>query len=185
MWIVRVALSRPYTFIVLALLILLISPLVILRTPTDIFPNVNIPVVAVLWNYTGLSAEEMEERITTAVRARADHVGQRHGAHRVADGERAQYRQGLFPSRRESRDGGGAGDGAGAIERAADAAGHHAAVHPGLQRVQRADPATGAFGQGADRAAAVRLRDAAASARRWRRCRARRFRGLTAESSGR
>ena len=48
-----------------ALLILLISPLVIQRTPTDIFPNVNIPVVAVLWNYTGLNAEEMEERITT------------------------------------------------------------------------------------------------------------------------
>ena len=65
MWIVRVALNRPYTFIVLCLLILLISPLVIERTPTDIFPNVNIPVVAVLWNYTGLSAEEMEERITS------------------------------------------------------------------------------------------------------------------------
>jgi len=64
-WIVKVALNRPYTFIVVALLILIISPLVILRTPTDIFPNVNIPVVAVLWNYTGLSAEEMEERITT------------------------------------------------------------------------------------------------------------------------
>jgi multidrug efflux pump subunit AcrB len=64
-WIVRVALNRPYTFIVVALLVMLISPLVIQRTPTDIFPNVNIPVVAVLWNYTGLSAEEMEERITT------------------------------------------------------------------------------------------------------------------------
>jgi multidrug efflux pump subunit AcrB len=64
-WIVRVALNRPYTFIVLCLLILLISPLVIQRTPTDIFPNVNIPVVAVLWNYTGLSAEEMEERIAS------------------------------------------------------------------------------------------------------------------------
>jgi multidrug efflux pump subunit AcrB len=65
MWIVRIALERPYTFVVLTLLILLISPLVIQRTPTDIFPDVNIPVVAVLWNYTGLSAEEMEERITT------------------------------------------------------------------------------------------------------------------------
>jgi multidrug efflux pump subunit AcrB len=63
MWIVKVALDRPYTFIVLALLILLISPLVIMRTPTDIFPNVDIPVIAALWNYTGLSAEEMEERI--------------------------------------------------------------------------------------------------------------------------
>ena len=53
------ALTRPYTFIVFALLILLISPLVILRTPTDIFPNVDIPVIASLWNYAGLSAEEM------------------------------------------------------------------------------------------------------------------------------
>jgi multidrug efflux pump subunit AcrB len=67
MWIVRVALSRPYTFIVLALLILLISPLVILRTPTDIFPSIDIPVVAALWNYTGLSPEEMEGRITSNV----------------------------------------------------------------------------------------------------------------------
>src|SRR5215469_8114599 len=63
MWIVKIALDRPYTFIVLALLILLISPLVILRTPTDIFPNVNIPVIAALWNYAGLNAEEMEERV--------------------------------------------------------------------------------------------------------------------------
>ena len=65
MWIVRIALDRPYTFVVLTLLILLISPLVIQRTPVDIFPNVNIPVVAVLWNYTGLNAEQMEERIST------------------------------------------------------------------------------------------------------------------------
>src|SRR5580698_6656676 len=65
MWIVRVALDRPYTFVVLAFLLLIISPLVIQRTPTDIFPNVNIPVVSILWNYTGLSAEEMEERITS------------------------------------------------------------------------------------------------------------------------
>ncbi len=65
MWIVRIALNRPYTFIVLTLLILLVSPLVIQRTPVDIFPNVNIPVVTVLWNYTGLSAEEMEERVST------------------------------------------------------------------------------------------------------------------------
>ena len=59
MWIVRIALDRPYTFVVLALLILVISPLVILRTPTDIFPNINIPVVSTLWSYTGLNAEEM------------------------------------------------------------------------------------------------------------------------------
>jgi CzcA family heavy metal efflux pump len=65
MWIVRVALNRPYTFIVLALLILILSPVVILRTPTDIFPNINIPVVAVAWTYTGLSPEETEGRITS------------------------------------------------------------------------------------------------------------------------
>jgi multidrug efflux pump subunit AcrB len=64
-WIVKIALDRPYTFVVLALLILLISPLVILRTPIDIFPNVDIPVIAVLWGYTGLSAEEMEERVAS------------------------------------------------------------------------------------------------------------------------
>jgi len=65
MWIVRIALNRPYTFIVLALLILILSPIVILRTPTDIFPNIDIPVIAVSWTYTGLSPEEMEGRITT------------------------------------------------------------------------------------------------------------------------
>src|SRR5678815_1241236 len=65
MWIVRVALDRPYTFIVLALLILIISPVAILRTPTDIFPTINIPVIAVAWQFTGLNPEEMEGRITT------------------------------------------------------------------------------------------------------------------------
>src|ERR1700721_2960556 len=65
MWIVRIALSRPYTFIVLALLILILSPIVILRTPTDIFPSINIPVVAVAWTYSGLNPDEMEGRVTT------------------------------------------------------------------------------------------------------------------------
>src|SRR5258708_1307755 len=65
MWIVRLALRRPYTFVVLALLILILSPVVILRTPTDIFPNVDIPVIAVAFSYTGLNPEEMEGRITT------------------------------------------------------------------------------------------------------------------------
>jgi multidrug efflux pump subunit AcrB len=64
-WIVKLALNRPYTFIVLALLILLLSPVIILRTPTDIFPNINIPVVSVGWTYTGLNPEELEGRLTT------------------------------------------------------------------------------------------------------------------------
>jgi multidrug efflux pump subunit AcrB len=65
MWIVKIALSRPYTFVVLALLILILSPVVISRTPTDIFPAINIPVVAVSWTYAGLNPEEMEGRVTT------------------------------------------------------------------------------------------------------------------------
>src|SRR6202167_5249631 len=65
MWIVKIALSRPYTFIVLALLILILSPVVILRTPAATFPDINIPVVAVSWTYTGLNPEETEGRITT------------------------------------------------------------------------------------------------------------------------
>jgi CzcA family heavy metal efflux pump len=64
-WIVKLALDRPYTFIILALLILIMSPVVILRTPVDIFPNINIPVVAIAWQYTGLNPEEMEGRLTT------------------------------------------------------------------------------------------------------------------------
>ena len=59
MWIVKIALQRPYTFIVLAILILLMGVFAILRTATDIFPNINIPVVAAIWNYTGLQPEEM------------------------------------------------------------------------------------------------------------------------------
>jgi multidrug efflux pump subunit AcrB len=59
MWIVKIALNRPYTFIILALLILALSPMVILRTPTDIFPSINIPVVAVAWQYSGLNPEAL------------------------------------------------------------------------------------------------------------------------------
>src|SRR6266446_2180181 len=66
MWIVRIALDRPYTFVVLALLILIASPVVIARTPTDIFPAINIPVIAVAWQYSGLNTEELEGRITTS-----------------------------------------------------------------------------------------------------------------------
>jgi CzcA family heavy metal efflux pump len=65
MWIVKIALNRPYTFIVLALLILIAAPVVILRTPTDIFPNINIPVVSIGWTYTGLNPEEFEGRLTS------------------------------------------------------------------------------------------------------------------------
>jgi multidrug efflux pump subunit AcrB len=65
MWIVRLALRRPYTFIVFALLILILGVYSIESMPTDIFPNINIPVVTVVWNYTGLSADQMANRIVT------------------------------------------------------------------------------------------------------------------------
>jgi multidrug efflux pump subunit AcrB len=65
MWIVRLALRRPYTFVVVALLILILGPLVILRTPTDIFPNIDIPVVTILWNYAGFSPQQMSDRIVS------------------------------------------------------------------------------------------------------------------------
>src|ERR1700684_3767481 len=62
---VRIALSRPYTFVVLALLLLFIGPLAALRTPTDIFPDIRIPVIGVVWQYTGLPPDQMAGRITS------------------------------------------------------------------------------------------------------------------------
>ena len=64
MWIVRIALQRPYTFIVMALLIVLATPLVLLRIATDVLPEINIPVISVIWTYTGMSAQEMAQRVT-------------------------------------------------------------------------------------------------------------------------
>jgi multidrug efflux pump subunit AcrB len=66
MWIVLLALRRPYTFVVAALLLVLLTPFVLLRTPTDIFPAINIPVVSVVWQYAGLDSQQFEQRITYA-----------------------------------------------------------------------------------------------------------------------
>src|SRR6202047_4157454 len=65
MWIVRLALRRPYTFVVMAILILAMGAISIYRTPTDIFPNINIPVISVIWNYNGLIPKEMADRIVS------------------------------------------------------------------------------------------------------------------------
>src|SRR5882757_11147617 len=65
MWIVRLALDRPYTFVVLSILILVLGITSIATTPADIFPNIDIPVVTVIWSYSGLPAKEMEMRVTT------------------------------------------------------------------------------------------------------------------------
>ena len=63
MWIVALALRRPYTFVVMAIVILILTPITILRTPTDIFPDINIPVVSVVWFYSGMSPQDMADRI--------------------------------------------------------------------------------------------------------------------------
>jgi len=63
MWIVRLALRRPYTFVVFSLLLFIVGPVVMLHTPVDIFPNIDIPVVSVVWTYTGLSPEQLADRI--------------------------------------------------------------------------------------------------------------------------
>jgi multidrug efflux pump subunit AcrB len=65
MWIVQLALRRPYTFVVLAILIVVMGLVAILRTPTDIFPNINIPVVSIIWSYNGLVPKEMSDRIVS------------------------------------------------------------------------------------------------------------------------
>ena len=67
MWIVRLALKRPYTFIVLALVVVLVTPVALFRTPTDIFPEINIPVISLIWSYNGLQPQEIEHRITSNV----------------------------------------------------------------------------------------------------------------------
>ncbi len=65
MWLVRLALRRPYTFVVMSMLIVLLGMVTILRMPTDIFPDIDIPVISVVWNYSGMQPEEMEKRIVS------------------------------------------------------------------------------------------------------------------------
>ena len=65
MWIVRLALNRPYTFLVMSVVILVLGFLATQRMSTDIFPEIDIPVISMIWTYRGMSAEEMEKRVTT------------------------------------------------------------------------------------------------------------------------
>jgi multidrug efflux pump subunit AcrB len=67
MWIVRLALNRPYTFVVLSLLIVILSGVAIVQTPVDIFPDINIPVVGVIINYSGLNPQDMQDRLSTVL----------------------------------------------------------------------------------------------------------------------
>ena len=101
MWIVALALRRPYTFVVLALLLLILGPIVIFRTPTDIFPNIDIPVVSILWNYTGLNSAGHGQPDRDAYRANSHHDGGRHRAQRIAIPERDRGGKGIFPAARK------------------------------------------------------------------------------------
>src|SRR6266436_8351306 len=111
MWIVKLALNRPYTFIVLALLILILSPVVILRTPTDIFPNIDIPVIAVAWQFTGLNPQGDGRADHHPVLASPDDDSRQHRAHRIDDGERPGDGEDLLAAERTPRYGERAGDG--------------------------------------------------------------------------
>src|SRR4051812_2081602 len=64
MWIVRLALRRPYTFVVMSMMIVILGVLAIVRMPTDIFPDIDIPVVSVIWAYSGISSAEMADAVT-------------------------------------------------------------------------------------------------------------------------
>ena len=113
MWIVRLALSRPYTFAVMALLIVVLGATSISQMRTDIFPEIDIPVVTVIWTYKGMETSEVERRITTYQRIRHHVERQRHQAHRVADAQRRGGDQDLLPSGRRHRHGPVPGDGRG------------------------------------------------------------------------
>ncbi len=148
MWIVRLALRRPYTFVVLSLMLFILAPVVISRTPTDIFPNIDIPVISVIWQYAGLSAQDISERIvyvserqlTTTVN-NVEHIESQSmngiavvkiffQPHANVDSAMAQV------------------TGEHANVAAANAPGCDAAAHHHLQRLHCADSAAGVFGRG-------------------------------------
>ena len=146
MWIVRVALSRPYTFIVLALLILIVSPIAILRTPTDIFPNINIPVISVIWQYNGLNPEEFEGRITSVYeRVLTTLVNDVQHIESTTLNGTAVVRIFLQPNA-DLTNGNRAGDSCLANQLAPNAARYYSATGIDLQRIDRADPPARAFG---------------------------------------
>ena len=155
MWIVRLALDRPYTFVVLSLLILILSGVAIYQTPTDIFPNINIPVVGVVLKYTGLSPQDMQDRLAsglerglTTVVSDIEHMEAQsyHGV--VRD-------QGLLSARHRRLRGHGANGRLFASGRPAMPPGN-AALHDRLQRRGRSRPADRPEQQDAFRAAIAR-----------------------------
>ena len=142
MWIVKLALNRPYTFIVLALLILIAAPVVIMRTPTDIFPNINIPVVSVGWTYTGMNPEELTGRLTTpyekALTSLVDNI--QHIESTTYNGNRR--RQSISSTGSVAGHRQRAGDGRVAVHAAPASAGHAASGDHQFLGIERARSAT-------------------------------------------
>ena len=140
MWIVHLALRRPYTFVCVAILMLVFGVLSILRTPVDIFPAINIPVVSVVWNYGGLAPRDMEQRIVTTAERVVLQRGERHRAHRVGIAERHCADQGVLSADCRHLHRCCADHGLVAADHPLDAAGNHAAAHLSLQRHRRSHP---------------------------------------------
>ena len=142
MWIVRLALRRPYTFVVMAMLIVILGAVTILRMPTDIFPDIDIPVISVVWRYAGLAARGDGEAHRQQLRARASR--RRSTASSTSRARRSTgvvRRQDLLPAGRQDRGGDRPGDRHLADRPEADSpAGHDAAAHHPLQRLERAHP---------------------------------------------
>src|SRR6266581_3860797 len=144
MWIVRLALRRPYTFVVLALAIILVTPLVLMRTPTDIFPEINIPVVTIAWTYTGLSPRD-------------DH-GQRYRAPGVAIPSRHDHHQALFSSASQYLYGAGANGRRHRDDDEVASAGRHSTARDHLLRFDRSGHSNRTHQRHHERAGAVRPR---------------------------
>ena len=186
MWIVQLALRRPYTFVVMSMLIVILGVLAIVRMPTDIFPEIDIPVVSVIWTYGGVSPEEMAEVITIRSRARLHHHGERHRAHGIAVAPRPRRHQASSFIPTPEIDAAVAQLAAGIAVRAAHHCprDHAAQRHP-LQRLQRPHPAARHFQRHADRAGSSTISATTSSAPRSRTCRARASRCPTAASRAR
>ena len=141
--VVRLALSRPYTFVVMAILIMIFGTLSAIRTPTDIFPNIGIPVISVVWGYTGLAPDDMAGRIVAPY--------ERVLSTTVNDIEHIEFAvvsrdgrcQNLLPAERRHQRCASAGhiDFANHFETASR--GGHATDHSGLQRLERPDHPAG------------------------------------------
>src|SRR4030095_8642700 len=142
MWIVRLALRRPYTFTVMAILIVLMGIVTITRMATDIFPKIDIPVVRVIWSFPGVAPEESGETLRHGDRERHDHDRERHRAYRVTELQRRFGHQGFLPRGRQGRGRRCPGHIDHTDAPPHSAAGHNAASHPSIQRVECADPAT-------------------------------------------